>query len=67
MENFPFIEEFYQNGAAVKTGNNNLYGTVKNLLASPELMRSMGKAAKELYEKRAGATKKALQIIGKYL
>jgi 3-deoxy-D-manno-octulosonic-acid transferase len=67
MENFPFIEEFYQNGAAVKTGNNNLYGTVKNLLASPELMRSMGIAAKELYEKRAGATKKALQIIGRYL
>jgi 3-deoxy-D-manno-octulosonic-acid transferase len=67
MENFPFIEEFYQNGAAVKTENSNLYGTVKNLFASPELMRSMGKAAKELYEKRAGATEKALRIIGKYL
>jgi 3-deoxy-D-manno-octulosonic-acid transferase len=67
MENFPFIEEFYRNGAAVKTENSNLYGTVKDILGSPELMRSMGKAAKELYEKKSGAAEKALLIIGKYL
>jgi 3-deoxy-D-manno-octulosonic-acid transferase len=66
MENFPFIEEFYRNGAAVKTENSNLCGTVKDILGSPELMRSMGKAAKELYEKKSGATEKALRIIGKY-
>jgi len=66
MENFPFIEEFYRNGAAVKTENSNLCGTVKDILGSPELMRSMGKAAKELYGKKSGATEKALRIIGKY-
>jgi len=67
MENFPFIDEFYRNGAAVKTENINLYGTVKDMLSSPKLMRSLGNAAKELYEKKAGATEKALRIIEKYL
>jgi 3-deoxy-D-manno-octulosonic-acid transferase len=67
MENFPFIEDFYRSNAAVKTRADNLYGTVRKILDSPELMRTMGEAAKRLYESNAGATGKALRIIEQYL
>ncbi len=67
MENFPFIDEFYRNGAAIQTDNIDLYKTVKDMLSSPKVMHSMGDAARELYEKKAGATQKALRIIEKYL
>ncbi len=63
MENFPFIGDFYRNGAAAKAGADNLAGTIREVLESPELMRSMGTAAKRLYESNAGATEKALQVI----
>jgi 3-deoxy-D-manno-octulosonic-acid transferase len=67
MENFPFIDEFYRKGAAVMTSKDNLCGTVKGILASPERFASMGKAAKELYDKDAGATDRAIGMIKRYL
>jgi 3-deoxy-D-manno-octulosonic-acid transferase len=67
MENFPFINEFYKDGGALKVDADNLYESLKNLLASPEKMSSMGNIAKELYEKNSGATNRAMEIIGTYL
>ncbi|WP_333652854.1 3-deoxy-D-manno-octulosonic acid transferase [Dissulfurispira sp.] len=67
MENFPFIDDFYRGGGALKVNAENLYQTVKELLNSQEKILSMGKIAKELYEKNAGATDRAMEIIGKYL
>ncbi|MCI0469036.1 MAG: 3-deoxy-D-manno-octulosonic acid transferase, partial [Nitrospirae bacterium] len=45
MENFPFIEEFYKNGGAVKTETGNLSETLKQLLSSPEKILKMGRIA----------------------
>ena len=67
MENFPFFDEFYKKGAAVRSSYDNLYGIIKDMLGSPQQLRNMGEAAKELYYKNAGATEKALSIIAKYL
>jgi 3-deoxy-D-manno-octulosonic-acid transferase len=67
MENFPFIDEFYRQGAARRSGTDNLYGIIRDMLGSPQELRNMGEAAKELYYRNAGATEKALGIISKYL
>jgi 3-deoxy-D-manno-octulosonic-acid transferase len=67
MENFPFIDDFYRGGGALKVDSDNLYESLKSFLTSPEKISSMGKVAKELYEKNSGATDRAMEIIGKYL
>jgi 3-deoxy-D-manno-octulosonic-acid transferase len=67
MENFPFFDEFYRQGAARRSGTDNLYGIIRDMLGSPQELRNMGEAAKELYYRNAGATEKALGIISKYL
>lgn len=67
MENFPFIEDFYKSGGAIKTDADNLYQALKDLLDSQEKILYMGRAAKELYEKNAGATERAMEIIEEYL
>jgi len=67
MENFPFIDEFYKGGGALKVNADNLYESLKNLLASPEKISSKGKIARELYDKNSGAVERAMEIIGKYL
>jgi 3-deoxy-D-manno-octulosonic-acid transferase len=66
MDNFPFIEDFYRAGGAVRVKPDNLYQSVKELLGSQEKMVSMGKIAKELYEKNFGATERAMEIIERY-
>jgi len=67
MENFPFIEEFYSGGGAVRTEAMLLYGVLKALLDSPEQMRRMGNIAKELYEKNSGAVERAMELIEEML
>ncbi len=67
MENFPFMSEFYSCGGAVSTEGPRLYNILKDLLDSPEEMLSMGNIAKELYEKNAGATERAMELIEDYL
>lgn len=67
MENFPFIEEFYQNNAALRTNQDNLYNVLYELLQSPERLASMGREAKRLYEKNSGATKRVLDVAGEHL
>jgi 3-deoxy-D-manno-octulosonic-acid transferase len=63
MENFPFIDDFYRGGGALKADSDNLYESLKSLLISSEKISFMGKAAKELYEKNSGATDRAMEII----
>ena len=67
MENFPFIDDFYSGGGAVKTEAAGLHQVLKDLLKAPEKMSAMGKIAKGLYEKNSGATDRALEIIERYL
>lgn len=67
MENFPFIDDFYRCGGALKVDSDNLYESLKSILILSEKISSMGKIAKELYEKNSGAVDRAMEIIGKYL
>lgn len=67
MENFPFIEEFYEKKAAIKTDKINLYNTLYELLQSPKRLFYMGREAKKLYEKNSGAIDRALDEVRKYL
>src|SRR5208283_3726992 len=63
MENFPFMGEFYSRRGAVMAEGPGLYNVLKDLLDSPEQMRNIGNIAKELYEKNAGATERAMELI----
>jgi 3-deoxy-D-manno-octulosonic-acid transferase len=67
MENFPFIEEFYRSGGAIRVDSVNLYQALRELLGLPEKILSIGKAANKLYDKNSGATNRAMEIIGTYL
>ena len=67
MENFPFIEEFYKNEGAVKTGADNLRQSLKELLSDQGKVSAMGRTAKGLYDKNSGAVEKAMKEIERYL
>ncbi|HCL81484.1 MAG TPA: 3-deoxy-D-manno-octulosonic acid transferase, partial [Nitrospiraceae bacterium] len=67
MENFPFIDEFYKNGGALKTDANNLRQSLQELLSDHKKMITMGKTAKGLYEKNSGAVERAMKEIERYL
>ena len=36
MENFPFVKEFYEKGAAIEVDESGLFNKLKELLQSPE-------------------------------
>jgi len=63
MENFPIIEEFFKEGAAIRVGEEDLLTKLKDLLLSPEKSKAIGSKARMLYNKNAGAVEKAMEII----
>jgi len=67
MENFPVIEKFYKEGAAVEVREEELSSKLRELLLSPEKARGMGLKAQELYKENAGAVERAMEIIAGYL
>lgn len=66
MENFPFMKEFYKEGAAFEVGPDSLAKKIRTLLTDPDLARTAGEKAKTLYASKAGAVAKALEIIEEY-
>lgn len=67
MENFPFVQEFYREGAALEIKEEELYEKIKDLLLSPEKAKAIGLRAGELFKKNAGAVERAMEIIERYL
>ncbi len=67
MENFPFMQEFYDAGAAFEVEPASLAQKIGELLADPDLAKAAGKKARRLYESKSGAVTKAMEIIGKYV
>ncbi|NTU42310.1 MAG: 3-deoxy-D-manno-octulosonic acid transferase [Nitrospirales bacterium] len=67
MENFPFIGEFYDKGGALQVDEKSLAAGIGRLLSSPEEAASMGKVAKDLYEKSSGAVERAMELLAPYL
>lgn len=63
MENFPFIEEFHEQGAAFETGPTSLAQTIGTLLLNPDLARTAGEKARALFVSKSGAVEKAIGII----
>ncbi len=63
MENFPFIEEFYRDGAAFKVEPSALAKKMAELLLDPGKAAQAGQKARQLYSKNAGAVDRAMEII----
>jgi 3-deoxy-D-manno-octulosonic-acid transferase len=63
MENFPFIKDFYREGAAFEVGTNNLAKKIRELLLSPESGRAAGRKAKDLFMRNSGAVDRAMEMI----
>lgn len=67
MENFPFIAEFYRRGGAVEVEADGLASRLLEILDSPEKRAAMGKSARGLYEKNAGAGDRTLEVVEEFL
>jgi 3-deoxy-D-manno-octulosonic-acid transferase len=67
MENFPFISEFYETGAAARTGGPELYQALKELLLHPERRDEMGRKAGDLLKRKSGSVDKALRAVEEHL
>jgi 3-deoxy-D-manno-octulosonic-acid transferase len=63
MENFPFMRDFYREGAAFEVEPTGLAKKLKELLLDPEKAEAAGQKARELYLKNAGAVDRAMEII----
>ncbi len=67
MENFPVIEDFYREGAAVEVNEEGLYQKLRELLMSPEKSKEIGFKAQQLYRRNTGVVEKAMEIIAGYI
>jgi 3-deoxy-D-manno-octulosonic-acid transferase len=68
MENFPFHTDFLDNSAAVQVrDSSDIIKAVTGLLNDPEGAKEMGKKARAIVEKNAGAVEKAVRLVRSYL
>jgi 3-deoxy-D-manno-octulosonic-acid transferase len=67
MENFPVIQDFYREGAAVEVTEDKLYLQLKGLLLSRDKAEEIGSKARELFRKNSGAVERAMKIIANYI
>lgn len=67
MGNFPFIEDFYRGGGAVKSTAEELSDVIGRLLEAPDERKRMGERARVLYDEKAGAVNRAIEILEGYL
>jgi len=66
MENFPVIQDFYKEGAAMHVNEEGLSHTLRELLLSPEKAGEIGIKAQKIFKKNSGAVERAMKIIGQY-
>ena len=67
MENFPVIQDFYEEGAAIEVNEEGLYVQLKELLVSPDRAKEIGSRAQKLYRRNSGAVEKAMEVIARYI
>lgn len=67
MENFPFMQDFYVGSGAIKTDPEGLYDVLRELLRSQDKRKSTGEKARALYKEKAGAVRRAVEILEGYL
>jgi 3-deoxy-D-manno-octulosonic-acid transferase len=66
MENFPVIEDFYRQGAAVEVSEDGLYDRIAEMLRSPKKAKDIGSKAQEIYRKNTGAVDRSIKVISRY-
>ena len=67
MENFPFVEEFYREGAAFQVDPHMLSAKIGELLGDPGRMITAGKKAREIFDRNADAVSRAMKLIDGYM
>jgi 3-deoxy-D-manno-octulosonic-acid transferase len=67
MENFPFIRDFYAEGAAFEVEAGGLAKKIRELLLDTEKAKTAGEKARALYLKNSGAVDRAVKIIEEYI
>lgn len=67
MENFPFIRDFYEEGAAFEVTAEGLAGKIRELLADPSTAREAGEKARRIYTENSGAVDRTAGIIGQII
>jgi 3-deoxy-D-manno-octulosonic-acid transferase len=63
MNNFPFINDFFAQDAAMQTSEGSLVNDIDSLLSSKDKMLNMGERAREILRANRGSVKKALDIV----
>jgi len=63
MDNFPFIDQFYESSAALRVESDNLMAVVDGLLESEERRNEMGRRASDIIERNRGAVHRALELV----
>jgi 3-deoxy-D-manno-octulosonic-acid transferase len=67
MENFPFMKEFYDAGAAFEVLPSMLSEKIGALLVNPGLAKTAGEKARTLYASKSGAVEKTMELIGDFV
>lgn len=67
MHNFPFIKEFYAEGAALQADGDNLHTVVRDVLKSPEKRAAIGARARAIMDANRGAVERAVNAVEKFL
>lgn len=67
MENFPFVEDFYREGAAFKVEPSDLAKKIRELLVTPEKAGAAGEKARKLFAANSGAVDRAVKMVEEYL
>lgn len=63
MHNFPFIEEFIENGGCIKTDSFGIRNLLNELLEKPDTLIKMGEKAFETFIKKTGATERTILLL----
>lgn len=67
MENFPFIEDFYKRGGAIKADSGGLADVIAELMRSPEKRKAMGEISRAIYDEKSGSIEKSMAVLSHYI
>jgi 3-deoxy-D-manno-octulosonic-acid transferase len=63
MENFPFIVEFYDEGAALRADEKTLLAMLEGLVSSEDMRINIGNRALDIFNRNRGAVERAMALV----